>query len=199
MAARQIGKLQVAIRQDMRIGGENYEAGEVADVFGERNIGMIGMQPDPTHFIYVAAFWSGKRDPHECYVSDGVSWKRMEVDPSTNVADMEPAIAALTDFNDRVTEEREAEAEARAQREADAVAEAKAAGIPRPRGDFPHVGDAERRLAEVEQRAANAEEQLRQADEDAEAEKARADALQAELDELKAAKATPTKTPPAKK
>lgn len=113
VVARPIGKLVVGLRNSMLIAGQPHEAGDVAEVFGDRQIGMVGMQPDPASFVFTAAYHPGKRKPFEVYVSDGSNWRKspMVGDEAASMEEAEAAMLELREVLDEVKDPEDADEE----------------------------------------------------------------------------------------
>lgn len=73
MLQKDITKLVMCPKRTMSVNARAIEPGEEFEVVGQREIAMVGMEPNPSHFYYIA-FYGIDPEPQDIIWSDDDQW-----------------------------------------------------------------------------------------------------------------------------
>ena len=77
MLQKDITKLRMCPKRTMSVNARAIEPGEEFEVVGAREIAMVGMEPNPSHFYYIA-FFGLDPEPQDIIWSDDDQWHEAE-------------------------------------------------------------------------------------------------------------------------
>ena len=77
MLQKDITKLVMCPKRTMSVNARAIEPGEEFEIVGAREIAMVGMEPNPSHFYYIS-FYGLDPEPQDIIWSDDDQWHEAE-------------------------------------------------------------------------------------------------------------------------